>query len=350
MLQAATLIVSHQKFPSWTIVGIAFGIYGFARGFRLLRRKRSILNAPASKIGTASMGLVEISGIATGPHVVVSPLKQVECFYCRSVAWKLKPRGKTGRWVKVADEALQVPFYVDDNTDKLLIDPTGAEMDLRCDFHEEYENSGSENGEERPASVDAFLARHGATPTGKIKVEEYCIRPDNFLFVLGTLSQNPGLDVSVTPAWAIRAGQSTKIPPQSESTPLQEVIRLSAGGGAVPAAQMTQQQKIAAALAKAGAGASMPWASGEPKIPARTARFPKRAAATAEKRVLFDPAGFDLHPSVVLMKGSSEPSFFISWRSQRDVVNSVSWKSALALWGSAALLLASAYFLVLDFR
>ena len=58
---------------------------------------------------------------------------------------------------------------------------------------------------------------------------------------------------------------------------------------------------------------------------------------------------FDLHPSTVLMKGAHDPAFFISWRSQRDVVNSLSWKSTLMIWGGPVLTLLSVYFLAVRF-
>src|SRR3989442_7552860 len=41
----------------------------------------------------------------------------------------------SSEWVKVADESLHVPFYLDDNTGRVLVDPRGAEMDIvhgRC--------------------------------------------------------------------------------------------------------------------------------------------------------------------------------------------------------------------------
>ena len=51
-------------------LGALAGVYWFLKGFSLLRQKRLILNTPTSKIRSASMGLVEISGQATGPYVV----------------------------------------------------------------------------------------------------------------------------------------------------------------------------------------------------------------------------------------------------------------------------------------
>jgi hypothetical protein len=42
---------------------------------------------------------------------------------------------------------------------------------------------------------------------------------------------------------------------------------------------------------------------------------------------------------MVLMKGSHNPEFFISWRSQRDVVSELNWKSAAYIWGGPILTL-----------
>jgi hypothetical protein len=326
-------------------IGAAAGVYWFYKGFLLLQRKRLILNTPASKIRSASMGLVEISGLATGPYVLTSPLKQTECYYYRSVAWELRQRGKNSEWVKVAEETLHVPFYVDDSTDKVLVDPRGAEMDLHCDFHEQYNRSVLFDGPEMPGSVTGFLLRHGANPNKRIKVEEHCIQPENFLFVLGTLSQNPGLDAGVVPSWADPASVGAR---DDRDTPT-EVVRLSSGTDAVSASAMSQQQKIAAALMRAGISNPAAWAvAGANGSSGSTSAHTASAVLTAPmepRRAPLATQGFDLHPPVVLMKGSHDPAFFISWRSQRDVVNSLGSKSSLMIWGGPALTLACIYFL-----
>lgn len=350
MLQAAILVLSNHRFLIVPMIGIVAGVYGFVRAFRLLQRKRLILNTPASKIRSASMGLVEISGIAVGPHVITSPLKQLECYYYRSIAWELKRHGSKSEWVKVADETLHVPFYVDDSTDKLLVNPSSAEMDLQCDFTEEYVRSGALEAPEVPTSVSEFLARHRVNPNTTIKIEERCIKPESFLFVLGTLSQNPGLDMSLTPTWAVRAGQVAVKVANNGQPVEQQIIRLSEAPVRVPAIEMTQQQKIAAALAKAGLFAVSPWTSRDPENKASPANAIPAATLVEEKSEPVNPTGFDLHPPVVLMRGSNEPTFFISWRSQRDMFASLGWMPTLMIWGSPALVLACVYFLLTHFR
>lgn len=354
---AFTFAVSDGRLLAAAVLGTLAGLYWFYKGFRLLQRKRLILNTPASKIRSASMGLVEISGLAVGPYVCTSALKQLDCYYYRSIAWELKQRGKNSEWVKVAEETLHVPFYVDDNTNRVLVDPRGADMDLHCDLKEQYNRSAIFGSSEMPGSVAEFLMRHGADPDKHIKVEEYCIKPKNFLFILGTLSQNPGLDASIMPAWAGRPGHKSTPPIQepAEESGIPAIIRLSQTDALVPAVQMTQQQKIAAALMKAGVTNPTAWAAAGIGVKAAAAPAPKVDTVNVEPAAAedMDPEaseGFDLHPPVVLMKGTHEPSFFISWRSQRDLVKSLGWKSALMIWGGPALTIGCVYFLLWHFQ
>jgi hypothetical protein len=108
---------------------------------------------------------------------------------------------------------------------------------------------------------------------------------------------------------------------------------------------MTQQQKIAAALRKAGITNPAAWvAAGVPQTAAPV-------VATASTKGTRDNAPeFDFKPAVVLMQGTHDPAFFISWRSQRDVVASLGWKSALYIWGGPALTLLCAYIVATHFN
>jgi hypothetical protein len=105
---------------------------------------------------------------------------------------------------------------------------------------------------------------------------------------------------------------------------------------------MTQQQKVAAALMKAGISNPAAWSA--------AGVFPESAPSL---QVLPDTAsegngashnnGFDLHPPVVLMKGSANPTFLISWRSQQEVARALGWKCTLMIWGGPLLALFSLY-------
>ena len=359
------------KLLAIAIVGVFGGIYFFYRGFQTLQRKRLIENTPTSTIRGAAMGLVEVSGLATGPYTIPAPITGVPSYYYRSVAWQLKRSGKNEHWEKVADESQHVPFFIDDNTGTLLVDPQGAEMDIHRDFSEVYSNSIFSSSLGVPSNVGDFLARYGVDCDKKTKVEEFCIKPKNALFVLGTLSQNHGVAVSGTPVRTVVTDlpklTAAKFTPGSPLLSFQtvfshngdmnrsvagiggfeHVVRLSGSDRVNGSADMTQQGKIASALLKAGISNPAAWAvAGVDHAAMNSVTSSGSASATA---VCTAPEPFDLHPSVVLMKGTNHPEFIISWQSRRGVVRSLGWRSALMIWGGPLLTLVSAYIISADF-
>ncbi len=368
----------------YCILGFGAGVGLFIYGFRLLQRRRLILDTPFSKIRSASMGMIEVSGQAVGPYTMVAPITGRACYYYRTLVWEWKQSGKNKNWVKVAGECMHLPFFIDDNTGRLLVDPRGADLDLHCDFKEEFCDSFFSTKDAAPANVHSFLSRHGIVTSNKIKVEEYCIKPKNSLFLLGTLGENPGIEVGPQPVHDVEAVNSFSSGRFSLSSNLfsfstrgrdadfdtgpsiqvftmpseacHEVIRLSPESAPTKSAEMSQQQKISAALLKAGLASPAAWAAAG-----------VRSAATATPGgvlVMPDPAnaassgkgspgntsgaqlenGFDPHPPVALMKGTNNKTFLISWRSQQEVARSLGWKCALMIWGGPALALISLYF------
>src|SRR6266516_1785227 len=283
----------------------------------MLQRKRLILNTPSSKVRSAAMGLVEINGLAIGPYTMPAPITAVPCYYYRTMAWRWERRGKSSEWVKVAAESLHVPFYLDDNTGRGLVDPRGAEMDIHRDFHEEYSHSLFSTHIEVPATVSGFLARHAISTDNKIKIEEYCIKPKNALFVLGTLAENPGLRVSATPVPTASHGM------HSISFKMQGALSAEA----------------AAAMMKAGIHNPDAW---------KAAGLEYHGDLSGNVSAATSPEEFDLNPKTVLMKGAHDPEFFISWHSQKDVVRALAWKSALMIWGGPLLTLVCVYILALQ--
>jgi len=339
------------------VLGAAAGVCLFYRGFQLLQRKRLIMNTPSSKIRSAAMGLVEVCGLATGPYTLTAPITGVPCYYYRTMVWQWKQQGKNSAWVKEADESLHVPFYLDDGTARVLVNPQGAELDIHRDFKEEFSHSLFSSSLEIPGNVTGFLTAHGVDTSAKVKIEEYCIKPKNALFILGTLASNPGIEVSAVPVRSSRgieqvrsfslgsilsfsgatafSSQENVTPPESLQDPKTAVL------------DPAHQARIADALTKAGITSPAAWAAAGIRQTHTTAVAVTSAGGAAAAAAA--PEQFDLHPSTVLMKGAHSPAFFISWRSQRDVVNSLAWKSALMIWGGPALTLVCAYILATEF-
>lgn len=365
----------------YCVIGICAGVFLFIQGFRLLQRRHLILDTPVSKIRSAPLGLVELNGLAVGPYTILAPITARPCYYHRTLAWEWKQSGKNKRWVKVAAECMHVPFFLDDNTAKVMVDPRGADLDLHRDFQEEFCDSLFTTKEEAPENVRSFLLRHGVNTTNKIKVEEFCIKPKNSLFVLGTLDENPGFDLTPEPIQDEDASLTSlglSFPLASETlsfegrsnllsgvftgglqhdpkfdaiydkaiaTASTRLVRLSPHHDSSQAADMTQQQKVAAALMKAGISNPAAYAAAgvtpssiaansDPGAPSRSVQAPPQPTP---------PAEFDPHPRVVLMKGKNNPTFLISWRSQQDLASSLGWKCTLMIWGGPALALLSLY-------
>jgi hypothetical protein len=359
-LSASAFYSSDSDGWIWAAVGACVGVYLFYRGFRMLQSKRLILNTPTSKIRSASMGLVEISGLTVGPYTLSAPVTGVPCYYYRTMVWQLKQSGKNREWEKVADESLHVPFYLDDNTAKLLVNPQGAEMDIHCDFREEFSGSFFSSSLDTPANVSRFLSQHGLATDKKVKVEEYCIKPKNALFVLGTLAENPGLKVAPNP---VRTETPNSVTLTSGPFGMgtfsfslkRSFVDLGGGVGAqetlreprpARAFDMTAQSKIAAAMMKAGITNPAAWAAAGLQYPGVSVNLSGGGSAATATALAEE---FDMNPKTVLMKGIHNPAFFISWRSQRDLVQSLGWKSSLMIWGGPGLTLLCVYLLAARF-
>jgi hypothetical protein len=262
----------------WAAAGIVIGLYMFFRGFGLLRRKLLIESIPSSTVRSAALGLVEVSGTATGPYSVISPLSKTECYFYRAVL----PRHGD------CQETLCVPFFLDDGTGKLLIDPRGAETDLQASFSEDVEWDSA------PDYIRHFLSRHGVASG---QVEEYCIRANDRLFVTGTLQDNPAID-QMNENSASQAGGLRYLSP--EAADLQREL-------AFP---------------------------GLEKLPA-SARF------SIQKQ-----NELNVNPPVLLMKGRSEDPFLISWSSRRCMLRGLAFYSAIGIWGGPILTLSCLYILL----
>lgn len=133
----------------------AFGIMGlilFGHGFVIMNRKRMIENIPTSRIRSMQMGRVEIAGSARQKYRLKTPYSNLDCVYYRYVVID-KPDSITkfntarlafspsARWLAGAQfansqrsrivargDSGKIPFYVEDETGRVLIEPAGAQV------------------------------------------------------------------------------------------------------------------------------------------------------------------------------------------------------------------------------
>jgi len=306
------------------------------------------------------MGLVEVSGLAAGPYLMPSPITCHPCYYYRTLVWEYRQEGRNKKWVKIAGECCHLPFFLDDNTGRVLIDPRGADFDLHRDFHQEFCDGFFTTKEPAPPNVREFLMQHGISTRNKIRVEEFCIKPKNALFILGTLSENDALEVTDTPVVepedygnpastflfsstslpgiAISVGTTLfKVAAAGSNYTSQSVAPLPSVVRPAKTQDPAQLQKITDALLRAGIANPAAW----------------RAAGVAPALGVVTPsAGWSdpnpgVRPPVVIRKGQNDSTFLISWHSRDAVASKMGWKCAGMIWGGGALTVVALYVLAM---
>jgi hypothetical protein len=401
--EASALLLSassdSSSLPFWAGVGTLAGVFLFVQGFRMLRFERLVLNTPYSKVRSASMGLVEVSGVANGPSTIPAGITGESCFYYRAVASELKRSGNRREWRTVADERLFVPFFVEDPTGGMLVNPQGADLDLHCNFKDELSSSFFGSRDMAPENVAKFLARYGILASENVRLEEWCIKPTDPLFVLGTLGKrtvnvewsalphSPGTRLSFSFGGGSFGQVENKLVNSINFVPgINIQFSVNKGPlGASPGAQSLPEAPAPVPAAAPAVWQSVSWeedlqAHAIPAAPAAPAGAPAAAAlpadatgasaqddlqsaAASQTAVSLEtntptdaPADapqnsqFDTASPVEIGKGAEGQPFFISYRSQREVARSFAWKSALCIWGGPILTLASLYFLSVYFN
>ncbi|MBW2999104.1 E3 ubiquitin ligase family protein [Candidatus Woesearchaeota archaeon] len=178
----------------YSIAGFMVGIVLFIKGFKWLKQKRMIENIPTSKIRSLAMGLVEIFGevFPAEKKVLKSPFSNKDCVYYKYKVEEYRRSGKHSRWVTLKKDEDRVHFFLKDNTGKVLVDSTGANVEIPKDFQ-----FRSSLGKDPPLAVKNFLKKQnmnfeslfGMNKT--MRYTEYFIAPKDKLYILGTADDNP---------------------------------------------------------------------------------------------------------------------------------------------------------------
>lgn len=218
------------------LVLLPLGLYLFFKGFSSYRRYRLLADMPKAKARSAPMGLVEIEGVTKrAEQFIDSPVSGIPCLYYK-VEIEAEEADKDGRttWSGVSRDARGVKFYLEDTSGEILVDPTGAELDLevitrrstsarahakgddytyskldadpRADLIvsdealNQYGNTFLERKRRLPLVMKALrdvlqwvLFRMGIASryTGAFRFKEWCLRPGISHVIAGTCVENP---------------------------------------------------------------------------------------------------------------------------------------------------------------
>ncbi|NYZ74015.1 hypothetical protein H0O00_02645, partial [Candidatus Micrarchaeota archaeon] len=127
--------------PCCVCSGLALiaGLAALGEGARQYMLVQKIKNTPTSKVRSAAVGLVELSGKAMPTVQGVSPVTKNPSVYWHVMAQyyhhKHDRHGHDqSEWVTFYSKTSTAKFYVEDDTGKMLIDPAGGEVRVKADF------------------------------------------------------------------------------------------------------------------------------------------------------------------------------------------------------------------------
>ena len=217
--------------------------------FLLRRRRRGEIGADCP-IRDAKSGLLRVSGRTEGDPTLKAPVSGKACFYYRTTVLRQEDPQVDDSWETVAEETKAQRFVLNDSTGRLLVEPTGAVVEWPHDTYEEYGHTLLATHTDVPAALEEFLARHQVATDSALRVEECLIGAGAEVFASGLGAVNPKAQEASSSSSMARkqASSKPKIPEFVPKIELPQVIQLSPQPRAVPAAEMTMQSRLAAAL------------------------------------------------------------------------------------------------------
>lgn len=263
--------------------GVIVGLLLFKRGFSLLRRKRWLEDTPASKIAGAAIGPIKVFGRATGPYTLISPLAGVDCFYYQASARNGRSRRNENEIESRAVETIYAPLFIEDETGRLMIDPSGAQLDLGYEYEETISEASMSESARR------FLRRHGLSDIGDTSVTESVIKLGDPLLVVGTLETNPRSELLASSASGPRVSYLSL-----EAADLQRREEMEAMG-----IKQDQSSRLMSVRA----------------------------------------SEFDLSPETILGRGARGDPFVLSHQNPRGMIEALGKQSTFDIWGGPALTL-----------
>ena len=256
------------------VVGFGAGLFWFIKGFRVFREYRVLADTPEIPIRSVAMGLVEIHGKAKGLQTVLSPVTKTPCFFYKVDIERWVRDKNGGHWSHAATQAEGTRFYLEDATGKVLVDAHGAEYDL-------IQTAKRETGRRFGGSLSRLF---GGSQDPTLATGSGISDADLLNYVEAVISTGRG--------------------------------SFSLSGGNL--------------LSGLGMGSAHRYRLSEYCI------LPEQSYDVAGT-CIENPDAQDEHDRNMIVKGQNEPTFVISWRSEKELKGRLRNRAALHIFGGAAL-------------
>jgi hypothetical protein len=330
----------------WEVVGFFTGLAIFFNGFRIYREYRLLADTPEIPIRSIPMGLVHICGKARGVEAVPSPVTHAPCYFYKVEIekWKTSINDQSGKWVLDRTDTGGVKFFLEDASGKDLVDAREAEYDLEASGERET-GPGAWQG---PGATEEELLHYINSVTVKKteSAEERAIASrlsivENRLRQMGPQSdpEKEKKRLEVLEAFKYPAGSAefvehlrriSEVDPKPEET--RNLVAL------IQAVKQPLQFS--------------PESTNSPPSEESTNSLPSERYHLTEYCILPEheyniigtcvenPEAKDEHERNLMMKGLNEPTFLISWRSEKGIESGLRRRAVYQVFGGAALAIA----------
>jgi hypothetical protein len=266
------------------------------------------------------MGFVRVHGKATGEQQVTSPITGTPCYFYKVEIEKWEVKNRSGHWSHYRTDTDGVRFYLADGTGKVMVDAHAAELDLLKTGMREIGGKGLASGS--PGSASSIPA--GVTEEDLRRyVSQVDVRRVGSLVGRGLAALGPLSD----PDKERRRQATVEMFGQGFGSPefIQKAMEL----------QRPLSMESMQGAQQGGLAATMHAASGRYRF-TEYCLVPDQTYEVTGTCVE-NPNPKDEHDRNMIVKGQNEPTFLISYRTERQVESNLRRRAALYVFGGAGL-------------
>ncbi len=205
------------------------GAVVFYFGFAQFKKVQFIENIPTSKVRSIAMGLVELKGKAIkAAEELASPVSKTNCVYYEYKIEEWRKSGKSSEWRDIYRETKVVPFYLQDDTGKVLVDLNGVEAQnvksnwfirkqpnmLGVIFQKSVSYEDGQKVEEKEMSETSFLsamsvlANSARYSNSRLRFTEHLIPSGADIYLLGNAASNGAAHLQNQDGIIVKKGSS----------------------------------------------------------------------------------------------------------------------------------------------
>ena len=165
-------------------------------GSRMLKQRKKIQATATATITGTRCGEQGVEGFAQAFVPFHAPWSQEECVYCEWSFQQISGSGKTRMWVTSVEDKISPPFFIEDVSGRILIEPEHATMDFTMSYDFETSSLGVGKQNPIPPHIIDFIRATGIEYLDKdnkilpFRVEETAVKVGEPVYAMGTASNH----------------------------------------------------------------------------------------------------------------------------------------------------------------